>query len=148
MPGLTEKSIKRIGNAVNKVERMPSDMVKWRRKRRKGRISKKRTFAFGCTLGNGNEVTARGGRYINHGGVNLQVTGATVYLAGASDEFVFVKYDRVNQTAEINHATTWPTSNSSYVYVILCSYENTAIGVYKLTEINHEGDVNFDLPLG
>ena len=105
-------------------------------------------YAFQCTLSGGKTVTVRAGRYINHGSMNLEVTGDTATLAGLSNEYVFVKYDRASHTATIDHATSWPTSNSSDVFVVLCTYARKAENVYSLTEINHEGDINFDLPMG
>ena len=53
---------------------------------------------------------------------------------------------RSNKTITIDHATTWPVSNSSDVYIVLHEYDIVAQNVYTSSIIRKEGDINFDLP--
>jgi len=96
-----------------------------------------------CVL-TGNQVAVSAGT-ICLPNANAAVSATTVSLTG-STEYVYVQYDRFSGSTQITHSTTRPSSNSTYICVVLTQYTAVTPAQYTLTTVMHEGDIILESP--
>jgi len=105
-------------------------------------------FAFGCVLNAaGTQVTVNSGRIASHGIAISSYAGGSIVLSGATS-YVYIQYSRAARTCTLAQSTTDPgVGDADNLYLVLAKYTATA-GVYALTLIHHQGDLNLDAPIG
>jgi hypothetical protein len=105
-------------------------------------------FTFGCVLNAaGTTVTVNAGSVRVHGIVIAAYAGGTAALSGSTC-FLYIEYSRVSQTCTLKTSSTDPgIGDADKANLILAKYTGVD-GVFSLTSIHHQGDFNFDTPIG
>jgi len=102
-------------------------------------------LAFGYYLVK-NVVTIYTGNLRQHGIQNISISETDVTLSG-DPEYVYVNHQRGSSSATILHSQTEPVSNSTTLKVPLYKFEVVTGMIYKISQILHFGDINFDTPI-
>lgn len=103
-----------------------------------------RACRLGCTL-SGATLTVSAGSVRFHG-VGTAAVAETSIECAMSPMWVYVKVARASLVATVEAMSSEPDSDYVHLYLPLAVVEG-ADGTWSITEICHEGDFDFDLPL-
>ena len=109
----------------------------------------KKEVRFQVNLKQGNSAWVNKGSVRLHGLTTVTIEGQYINFAGL-EAWIYVEYNRGQYTASIKQSWDEPSSDALVLRLPLVKVTSKGTGenlIWRIEEICHEGDFNFDMPL-